>query len=192
MKISEVFRLCLAAILVAPTIVNAGQCDRSKRVYVFDQPNPGDPGDDTKIIYKVRAGEHPFYAELIRFEAWRKSKRVWSIDGVVTCSDVIPMCDLDLPSSQKNSDKSVSYECFKEINDPAAPNGSTVPFLIPVTEIFSGDRTLYIAFGNLTAFSMACSKHMGVHIDRKELLTEDERKNGFMLPPFVRLDSCQE
>ncbi|MBX5047669.1 hypothetical protein [Rhizobium lentis] len=192
MKIAGVFRLCLAAILVVPTVVNAGQCDRSKRVYVFDQSDPGDPGDDTKIFYQVRAGEHPFYAELIRFEAWRKSKRVWYIDGVVTCSDVVPMCDLDLPSSEKNSDKSVSYECFKEINDPAAPNASTVPFLIPVTEIFSGDQTPYIAFGNLTAFSMACSKHMGVRIDRQELLTEDERKNGFMLPPFVRLDSCQE
>ncbi|MBY5897717.1 hypothetical protein [Rhizobium ruizarguesonis] len=189
MKIVGVFRLCLAAALAMPTVVNAGQCDRSKRVYAFDQSNPG---DDTKIFYKVRTGEHPFYAELIKFETWRKSKLVWSIDGVVICSDVLPMCNLDLPSSKKNSDKSVSYECFKEIDDPAAPNEPAVPFLIPVTEIFSGEQTPYIAFGNLTAFSLACSKHMGVHIKRKELLTEDERKNGFVLPPFVRLESCQE
>lgn len=98
MKIVGVFRLCLAAALAMPTVVNAGQCDRSKRVYVFDQSNPG---DDTKIFYKVRTGEHPFYAELIKFETWRKSKLVWSIDGVVICSDVLPMCNLDLPSSKK-------------------------------------------------------------------------------------------
>lgn len=185
MKIVGVFRLCVAAILVLPTVVNAGQCDRSKRVYVFDQPNPGDPDDDTKIFYKVRAGEHPFYAEPIRFETWRKSKLVWSVDGVVICSDVIPLCSRDLESSKENSDKTVAYECFKENNDPAAAN-QPVPFPIPVTEIFSGDQTPYIAFGNLTALSIACSKHMGVHIKRKELLTEDERKSGFMLPPFVR------
>jgi len=189
MKITGIFRLCLAFIMTVPTVANAAQCDRSKRIYVFDEFNSG---DDTKIIYKMRAGEHPFYAELITFETWRKSKLVWSIDGVITCSDVIPMCNLDLPSANKNSDKSVFYECFKEIEDPAAPNAAAIPFLIPVTEIFSGDQTPYIAFGNLAAFSIACSKHMGVHIDRKELLTEDEEKNGFLLPPFVRLDSCQE
>ena len=189
MNIVGGFRLFLAAALAMPTVVNAGQCDRNKRVYVFDQSNPG---DDTKIFYKVRAGEHPFYAELVRFETWRKSKLVWSIDGVVTCSDVVPICDLDLPSAKKNSYKSVSYECFKEVNDPAAPNVPTVPFLIPVTEIFSGDQTPYIAFGNLTAFSLACGKHMAVEVKRKELLTEDEQKNEFILPPFVRLDSCQE
>ncbi|MBB2795141.1 UNVERIFIED_ORG: hypothetical protein GGD59_002856 [Rhizobium esperanzae] len=189
MKIAGVFRLCVAAALLTSTTVNAAQCDRNKRVYVFDQ---SEPGDDTKIFYKVRAGEHPFYAELVRFETWRKSKLVWSIDAVVICSDVIPMCNLDLPSAKKNSDKSVAYECFKEVNDPAAPNEPTPPFMIPVTEIFSGDQRPYIAFGNLTAFSLACSKHMGVQVKRKDLLTEDERKNGFVLPPFVRLHSCQE
>lgn len=189
MKIASVFRLCLAAALAMPAVVNAGQCDRNKRVYVFDQSKPG---DDTKIFYKVRAGEHPFYAEPVRFEIWRKSKLVWSVDGVVICSDVIPLCSLDLDSAKENSDKSVAYECFKEINDPATPNEPVVPFPIPVTEIFVGDQTPYIAFGNLTALSIVCSKHMGVHIKRKELLTEDEQKNGFMLPPFVRLDSCQK
>ncbi|CAN7585789.1 hypothetical protein [Neorhizobium tomejilense] len=189
MKIAGVFRLCLAATLFAPTVVNASQCDRNKRVYVFDQSNTG---DDTKIFYKVRAGEHPFYAELVRFETWRKSKLVWSIDGVVICSDVIPMCNLDLRTVKKNSDKSVAYECFKEVNDPATSNEQMAPFLIPVTDISSGDQTPYIAFGNLTALSIACSKHMAVQVKRKDLLTKDERKNGFLLPPFVRLDSCQE
>ncbi|MGO7593345.1 hypothetical protein [Rhizobium leguminosarum] len=187
MKIAGVFRLCLAAALAAPTAVNAGQCDPSKPVYIFDQ---FDSGDDTKVFYKVRDGEHPFYAQLIRFETWRKSKLVWSIDGSVICSDVIPMCDLTLASSNKSAPGSAINDCLKELEQQQDTPTTKIAFVIPVTEISTKHETSHIAFGFLTALSLACRKHLDIHVERKALLVEDERNGMFVLPPFVRRVPC--
>jgi hypothetical protein len=139
MNIAGVFRLCLVATLALPTAAKAGQCDPSKPVYVFDQ---FDQGDDTKIFYKTRTGEHPFYMQLVRFETWRKSKLVWSIDGSVICSDVIPMCDLTLASSNKSDPDAAIDDCLKkQEQDTPTPK---VPFKIPVTEIFTKQETSHI------------------------------------------------
>ncbi|PDT04086.1 hypothetical protein CO666_11965 [Rhizobium chutanense] len=189
MKIAGVFRLFLAATLAAPTAVNASQCDPSKPVYVFDQFKPG---DDTKIFYKVRDGEHKWYMELVKFETWRKSRLVWSIDGNVICSDVIPICNLTLASSNKSEPDSAVYDCLKELeqNQEQDTPKVAISFAIPVTEISAKDETSHIAFGFLTALSVACGKHMNIHVERKALLNEDERKGMFLLPSFVRRVPC--
>jgi hypothetical protein len=128
--------------------------------------------------------------QLVRFETWRKSKLVWSIDGSVICSDVIPMCDLTLASSNKSDPDAAIDDCLKkQEQDTPTPK---VPFKIPVTEIFTKQETSHIAFGFLTALALACSKHMDIHIERKALLVEDERKGLFVLPPFVRRVPCLE
>ncbi|MBX4959081.1 hypothetical protein [Rhizobium lentis] len=188
MKIAGVFRLCLAAALAAPTAVNANQCDPSKPVYVFDQ---FDQGDD-KIFYKIRDGEHPFFEQLIRFETWRKSKLVWSVDGSVICSDVVAMCELTLASSNKSDPGSAIYDCFEELKKEQEQDTPTtkISFKIPVTEISTKHETSHIAFGFLTALSLVCSKHMDIHVERKALLVENERKGMFLLPPFVRRVPC--
>ena len=184
MNIAGVFRLFLAAALAMPTVVNAGQCDRNKRVYVFDQSKPG---DDTKIFYKVRAGEHPFYAEPVRFETWRKSKLVWSIDGAVTCSDAVGICTLDLESNKKKDSNSALYHCFKE-NEKDMEGVTSLA--IPVTDIITGNESSHVAFGFLTALSMGCSNFLDIKVERKALLTPQEREGQFLLPPYFRRVAC--
>ncbi|MBX5155588.1 hypothetical protein HJB84_17545 [Rhizobium sp. NZLR1b] len=184
MKIAGVFRVFIAVTIFAPTTVSANQCDPSKPVYVFDQFGGG---DDTKVFYSERDGKHEWYLTPVRFDTWRKSKLVWSIDGAVTCSDAVGICTLDLESNKKKDSNSALYHCFKE-NEKDMKGVTSLA--IPVTDIMTGNESSHVAFGFLTAISMGCSNFLDIKVERKALLTPQEREGQFLLPPYFRRVAC--
>ena len=89
------------------------------------------------------------------------------------------MCNLTLDRLKKPEDAETAEGCEK--------------FPLFVERIPQGEDTQYVAFGGLTAYTMACGEGLDIRVKAKDHFSELEREaNQYVLPPYVRFEACTE
>lgn len=170
----------LAASAICPRMTYAGTtpCPPERSLYAYDW---GDE-DGTRTVFMhqvVPPTELPPRATDIRFETWRKGKLIWSVDGEIYCSDVVPMCNLKLESTNDTSPNEEHEQC--------------AAFPLAVEQIREGEQIACTVFGALTAYSMGCGKYAAIRVQDKGNLSAFERTEKiFPLPSYVRFESCKD
>ena len=182
------FSTILTASLLAATTANAEAqaCRPEKATYAFDW-NGEDGEEEPKIrtVYREYSNPPPGPNDLIprdhpvSFETFKNGKLLWSLAGKVSCGHLIPECFLNLEENQIDGKDAEREQC------------SSVP--VTMQDIFEEGQIRYKAFGLLTGYSMGCSKYLAVRVADAGALSERERsENVFLLPPYVRFESCSE
>ncbi|MBZ7926681.1 hypothetical protein LAC81_23610 [Ensifer adhaerens] len=97
--------------------------------------------------------------------------------GEIYCSDVVPMCNLKLKTAEGESLEDETKDC--------------ADFPLPVEEIRKDKQVIYTVFGGLAAYSMACAKHVVRVHDKDRLSAFEYTQEFFVLPPYVRFESCE-
>ncbi|NVD42713.1 hypothetical protein HT585_27960 [Ensifer sp. HO-A22] len=100
------------AFTIAPPVASAEAkpCPREEAIYAYDWEDE----DATRTVFKLQVAQRselPPRAQEISFETWRKDKLVWSVDGEISCSDVVPMCNLKLDRTAHSSTDEESDQC---------------------------------------------------------------------------------
>ncbi|MEI2296712.1 hypothetical protein [Ensifer sp. MJa1] len=177
--------ILIVASLITPATAHAGAetCPPEKATYAFDWTDYGwEDEPTTRTIYRtlfdppVGPGELTPRGTPVRFETWRNGELVWSVNGRVHCH-LIPDCFLKLDEAELQDSAEEREQCAS----------------IPVTAqgILEKDQVRYMAFGMLTSYSWACSKHVAIRVADKSALSDRERtEKTFPLPPYVRFESC--
>ncbi|MCJ8053582.1 hypothetical protein GB928_017095 [Shinella curvata] len=174
-KILKAMMPISTALALAAAPANAASCPPDRAIYALEF-------DNTRVIYTQDDAEFENnWQKQVRFEAYREGTPVWSIEGHIDCDDILGLCNLrlDAPAGEKEAPNAATETCSK--------------FTVPVTEIHEdpdSEQVVYIAFGGLPQFSIACSKSIDTQVRDKQLFTQVENERGVVLPPYVRFSSC--
>ncbi|MCR6498689.1 hypothetical protein MUO32_06590 [Shinella sp. CPCC 101442] len=163
------------ALALAAAPANAAPCPSDRAIYALEF-------DKTRMVYTQENAEiGSNWKKRVKFAAHRENKPVWSVEGEIYCDDIFGLCTLrlDTPADAKKSANAETEICSK--------------FTVPVTEIHedpNSDEIVYIAFGGLSQFSLACRKVIDLQVLDKQRFTQLENEQGIFLPPYVRFSSC--
>ncbi|MGO7541188.1 hypothetical protein [Rhizobium ruizarguesonis] len=177
----QIFRCCILNFFVlASSVAQADDCLPDKQVFKRDY------GNDVEVFYTQRSipSHVDSAAYLVHFEARRQKTIVWSVEGRISCGAWGLMCDLKIDPLQPNDKFDAIRQCL--------PSYAFKDDIIPVTLVHEDEAIKYIAFGNLTAFSMGCGNYMAIKVQRPELLDDAGRDRTFILPDYVKFDSCEK
>lgn len=177
----RIFDVCfLSSLVLTSSIAWADDCLTDMQVFTRDL------GDGAEISYTQRFV--PIHSDSaaysVHFEARRQEVVVWSVEGRISCGAWGLMCDLEIDPLQPNDKFDAVRQC--------QPSYAFKDDIIPVTMIREGEDIKYITFGNLSAFSMGCGNYIGIKVQRPELLNDLERDRIFILPDYVKFDSCKK
>jgi hypothetical protein len=174
-KILKTMMPLTTALVLAAAPINAAPCPSDQAVYALEF-------DNTRIVYtREKAEFENDRKKRVKFEALREDKPLWSVGGEIYCDDILGLCTLrlDAPRSENKNLTATTENCSK--------------FMVAVTEIQkdpSSDEIIYIAFGGLPQFSIACREIIDLQVLDQQNFTQLENEQGIFLPPYVRFSSC--
>lgn len=195
-RLRIIMLLTISALSSTSTFADTTPCPQERALYVFNWGKDWGGSDENfadeelrdedavlltnRTVFRYPApppSELPRPARNVRFETWRKDKLIWSVDGEIYCSDVVPMCNLKLKTAEGKNLEDETKDC--------------ADFPLPVEEIRKDKQVIYTVFGGLAAYSMACAKHVVRVHDKDRLNAFEYNREFFVLPPYVRFESCE-